>query len=93
MLNEGHHWQNLSGPPEPTMVGFRNLVSVGIGPISKQLAVNSCIIKSVNEIGKISYKDMECPRRTRPFFEMEGPQNTFVPFFFPKIHQPFLGKP
>ena len=46
--NEGRQWQNLlgcdnwvlSGSPEPTMVGFRNLIRVGIGPVSKKLAVN-----------------------------------------------------
>ena len=32
------HW-SLSGSREPTMVGFRNLVGVGIGPNSKKLAV------------------------------------------------------
>ena len=32
------HWA-LSGSTEPTMVGFPDLVRVGIGPFSKQLAV------------------------------------------------------
>jgi len=31
----------LFGSPEPTMVGFRNLVGVGIGPVSKKMAVKS----------------------------------------------------
>ena len=47
LLNQGRQWQNLlgcdhcvlSGAPEPTMVGFHNLVGVGIGTFSKKLAV------------------------------------------------------
>ena len=31
----------LSGSPEPTMVGFRDLVGVGISPVSKKLAVKN----------------------------------------------------
>ena len=46
---EGHQCQKLlrsdnwvlSGSPEPTMVGFRNLVQVCIGPVSKKLALKS----------------------------------------------------
>ena len=48
--NEGRQWQNLlgcdnwvlSGSPEPAMVGFCDLIRVGIGPVSKKLAVKSC---------------------------------------------------
>ena len=47
MPNKGDQWRNLlvsdnwvlPGSPEPTMVGFCNLVGVGIGPVSKKLAV------------------------------------------------------
>ena len=31
------HWA-LSGSPEPTMIGFCDLVGVGIGPVPKKLA-------------------------------------------------------
>jgi hypothetical protein len=34
------HWA-LSRSPEPTMVGFQDLVGVGIGPFSKKLAVRT----------------------------------------------------
>jgi hypothetical protein len=51
MPNEGRQWQNLLGcndwalfgSPELTMVGFCNLVGVGIGPLSKKLAVKYVI--------------------------------------------------
>ena len=44
---EGQQWRNLlvcdnwelSGFPEPTMVGFSYLVGVGIGPVSNKLAI------------------------------------------------------
>ena len=47
MINEGRQWQNLLGCEnlalsrslETTMIGFCDLVGVGIGPFSKQLAV------------------------------------------------------
>ena len=46
--NKGRQWQKLLGcdnwilygSPEPTTAGFRNLVGVGI--VSKKLAINSC---------------------------------------------------
>ena len=50
LKNEGRQWENLlgcdngvlSGSPELTMVWFHDLVGVGIGPVSKKLAVK-CI--------------------------------------------------
>ena len=38
------------------MVGFRDLVGTGIAPVSKKTAVNSLIVKSDNEIGKVNDK-------------------------------------
>ena len=40
---EASHCRHLaqSGSPDPTIVGFHDLVAVGIGPFSKKLAVKA----------------------------------------------------
>ena len=47
---------------------FRDLLGTLYAPVSKIPFVNtySSVVESDNEMGKISYLDMECPRRTRP---------------------------
>ena len=41
----------LSGSPEPTIVGFWDLVGVGIGPVSKKMAVKYNTIAFDSTIG------------------------------------------
>ena len=60
--NEGHQWQNLLGcenwvlskSPELTMVGFRDLVGVGFGSVSKKLAVKYLTVISILSTRELS---------------------------------------